>query len=243
MRPPKRGQSGSRRDFSRCVCHQSKHPRGGGFTNLHKHATDQTKAGSPNRPRIFTAVGRLDMVSGKGIMALFLPRRHERSRLGKYRVVNDDFGLRVRVHEITNFENTRAKTISAACLIYQYKGAQSCLRQLFLGQHGNASWNSPAKDFDFCGADGWFLDLRDRSAKRTYYDPKPGSTTPSATIFKRLLREITGSGWNKIKMWSAHFSAVGTLLGDIVRGAFRVLDQHQRKLWFQRGHPARYQIR
>ena len=203
---------------------------GGGFTNLHKHATDPNQSGITESPAYFyLPSGQPEAVSEKGIMTRFFYQEDTSEVASEnIEVVNDDFqGYESEYREITNFENDAGENyIGGSFDTAEYKeGTQSRLRQLSLDSTGTLLVEfATAKDLStFAGADTvefWIFvtDLPNTDMATIQL----GSTTPSANYFQNdFFAQITGSGWNKIKIPISSFSAVGTpSWGDIVRVRF-----------------------
>ena len=191
---------------------------GGGFTNLHKHPTDPNQSGITESPAYFYLPSSLpEAVSEKGIMTRFFYQEDaDEESLQNIEVVNDDFqGYEANYKEITNFENVAGESyIGGSFDTSQYKeGTQSRLRQLSLDSTGTLLVEfSAAKDISaFAGSDRiefWLFvsDLPNTDMATIQL----GSTTPSSNYFQNdFFSQITGSGWNKIKIPISSFSSIG----------------------------------
>lgn len=203
---------------------------GGGFTNLHKHPTDPNQSGITESPAYFYLPSSLpEAVSEKGIMTRFFYQEDtDEESSQNIEVVNDNFqGYETHYKEITNFENEAGESyIGGSFDTSQYKeGTQSRLRQLSLDSTGTLLVEfSTAKDLSaFAGSDTiefWFFvsDLPNTDMATVQI----GSTDPSSNYFQNdFFSQITGSGWNKIKIPISSFSAIGTpTWNDVVRIRF-----------------------
>lgn len=203
---------------------------GGGFTNLHKHPTDPNQSGITESPAYFYLPSGLpEAVSEKGIMTRFFYQEDTNEEDSQnIEVVNDNFqDYEASYEEITNFENEAGESyIGGSFDTSEYKeGAQSRLRQLSLDSTGTLLVEfSTAKDLSaFAGSDTiefWLFvsDLPNTDMATVQI----GSTTPSSNYFQNdFFSQITGSGWNKIKIPVSSFSSVGTpSWDDIVRIRF-----------------------
>lgn len=203
---------------------------GGGFTNLHKHPTDPNQSGITESPAYFYLPSGLpEAVSEKGIMTRFFYQEDtDEESSQNIEVVNDNFqGYETSYEEITNFENEAGESyIGGSFDTSEYKeGTQSRLRQLSLDSTGTLLVEfSSAKDLSaFAGSDTiefWLFvsDLPNTDMATVQI----GSTSPSSNYFQNdFFSQITGSGWNKIKIPISAFSSIGTpSWDDVVRIRF-----------------------
>lgn len=203
---------------------------GGGFTNLHKHATDPSQSGITDSPAYFyLPSGQPEAVTEKGVMTRFSYQEDaEELASQNIEVVNDDFqGYESYYKEICNFENDAGESyIGGSFDLVEYKeGVQARKRQLSLDSTGTLLVEfSTAKDISaFAGSDTiefWLFvtDLPNNDMATVQI----GSTTPSSNYFQNdFFSQITGSGWNKIKIPMSAFSSIGTPdWSDLVRLRF-----------------------
>ncbi|QQS59630.1 hypothetical protein IPN35_01985 [Candidatus Peregrinibacteria bacterium] len=203
---------------------------GGGFTNLHKHATDPNQSGITESPAYFyLPSGQTEAVSEKGIMTRFFYQEDaDEVSSENIEVVNDTFqNYESYYKKITSFENEAGETyIGGSFDTVEYnEGAQSRKRELSLDSTGTLLIEfATGKNLSaFSGSDTvefWFFvtDLPNTDMATIQL----GSTTPASNYFHfNFLSQITGSGWNKIKIPVSSLASVGTpTLGNIVRVRF-----------------------
>lgn len=200
---------------------------GGGFTNLHKHASDPTQSGITDSPAYFyLPSGQPEAVTEKGVMTRFSYQEDaEELSSQNIEVVNDDFqSYEANYKEICNFEGDAGETYTGGSFdTSEYKeGSQGRKRTLSLDSTGTVLVEfSAAKDLSaFAGSDTIeFWIYVTTQANVDMANIQLGSTTPSSNYFSYdFLSQITGDGWNKVEIQISAFSYNGSPnWNDIVR--------------------------
>ena len=200
---------------------------GGGFTNLHKHASDPTQSGITDSPSYFYLPSdEMEAVAEKGIMTRFFYEEDAVAEASQnIQVISDDFdGYEEFYKVITNFEGEAGETYTGGSFdTVEYKeGTQARKRTLSLDSTGTVLVDFLAtKDLSaFAGTDTIeFWVYVTTQANVDLANIQLGSSTPSSNYFLYdFLSQITGDGWNKIEIPINAFTSNGLpSWNDIVR--------------------------